>query len=897
MLQARRAAQPGPPVSRAALQPRLTLPAARPLLHSTPYGLFRTTLSATSALPLTQLNGDLFATPQPFLSPGAFVPGATVGGGGGGGGGAPGAGGMARSAGGLHGVGSLFLPFGILGYGVLPTYGSLHTTALSLFNGSSIGLFGVQRSGGVSHSLLGLMGNGFASLGTGRYTFTPGHVMAQSLLVAGWRDNVGLGGQMVWANTATGQIMLFGAQIGKTARRDVADLGAVKQHAAVLRAAHHLAADSPLRRIQITRRTGEAYSLRGAAGTFMVALMVRLELLRGRQTLFRTHVGEAQARQILFEKGHVRKYFREKARALQWIKEVVDVPNLNEVSRLRLGDELNYTRSGTFILGALLGSLSFWAGVNVTHRGELEIDVRKVGKKLVEVALTPTRAAAKLVYAAQPFGPHAGFRVSHARVLRQVFVLDLQVAAARSAYQELIAGRLAATLRPPRFAAHTSMGQALADYLRQQKKTLPEGVTQTAAQALQAATRDVGGGLKWLFLPKEITPHGWMMGLNWHRQYGSEHHTLTDGEAVSDLQVSQRSTFSERLWGGFKLQQVTSVQRAEGSRRSRPQFASLEVSVNSSDTHTQHGGHNKRFIARLSHQFGLPLRRAQLSHRHEDRLVQVARSFTPPDLQALTALGTQLYGADRLAPGTKGRAAGWLQAANAVQHGHLAGRHLRPFLKALAKDGTPANPTKKAQTAYPAAASARQAVDADSTDLAAAPARLLQKLMRRHGVAAVATAHRLVAGTSAALRLSTVSDVYEQALAAAGKIVFKYSDPQPLSCAAWVTRLREGVVSLQRVQRALTRLGDDGLQTPPSRQKLRVALFAAQQRLQRMIEVPEPQRAAVLQQLGRGWIFRTWRRHAALMLHLRPLQAQALSQLQRHQLAEIAYLLPSGSSA
>jgi hypothetical protein len=142
-----------------------------------------------------------------------------------------------------------------------------------------------------------------------------------------------------------------------------------------------------------------------------------------------------------------------------------------------------------------------------------------------------------------------------------------------------------------------------------------------------------------------------------------------------------------------------------------------------------------------------------------------------------------------------------------------------------------------------------------------------------------------------------VSDVYEQALAAAGKILFKYSDAQPLSCAAWVIRLRDGIVSLHKVHRALTRLGDDGLQTPPSRQRLRISLFAAQRRLRGVVQVPEPQRAAVLRQLHRCWKWRTWRRHAALMLTLQQQPPRTPSLLQQHQLADIAYLLPSGSNA
>ncbi|HET6347398.1 MAG TPA: hypothetical protein VFH51_20880, partial [Myxococcota bacterium] len=491
---------------------------------------------STSTDPILAVTGDIFAGGQPFLPPGVFVPPVCI-----------------SPTGALAKV----VPFGLLG--VLSLYLPSINQSLSGIGyaaAGGIGLFGVNGyEAAATRSLTFLFGNNFATGGFSTYRVTGTILNAYAVALAGWRDYLGVSGQFLWADQTTRNLALVGGLIAKTARRDTFDMGPyLGDDAETLAHAHGLQEVRGLRRLELRHRTGNTFNLRGGGGSVTLAALLRVDINTNRDIIYRTFVSRRRARDVLFEGRGLAFFVKGKLRALGWKKEILPIPRLEEPDSIPLGDEVQQVRSGTWVIGALLGNLAGWVTTQIWFRGDMELAVRKIGPRQVELVQTPLKVRARSTYVVEPFGPHLGVRHAHARGNRQAMIYDLDVPEARRHYLETIRGQTAppsplrrmpspATLRDkPAWDAHFA-------------PALPPGVHRTFAQAMDGRLDDAGGGLKWILWPRELLPKNFELGLTHHRRRRRELLAVTDGATLHTLTSLAHTSVSERFAGGLKALQ------------------------------------------------------------------------------------------------------------------------------------------------------------------------------------------------------------------------------------------------------------------------------------------------------------------------------------------------------
>ena len=790
-------------VTRPLLAARLGLPPTRPLMGPTTLPVLHQSLAQTQLQPLANVAGDLFANPTPFVAPGVFIPG-------------------------IGGAGRLGPYVDVRYYATLFIDAQKHpwgeNISVGFLNASAMGAFEIFVHGTTANGIFALLGNGFLNLGTSYYMAAPGQLQVLSFNITAWRDYLGVGGQYVYADTAAHLLAIAAVGVGKIARRDVINMGPYRgPDAHRLAEFHGLPAGTPMRKLQLSHRTGETLSVRCGGGMFLLAGLARFDLLRTRERAYRTFVGPERARELLLEGGGWRKFFRDKGRALGWVKEPMQPPNMAQPDTLPVGDELGFTTSRSVVLGALLGNLGGWLGYNVTRRNDLELAVRRFGPHHVEVILTPVKVRAPQLYAVSPFGPNFSSRQAHAQAVRYGMVFDLRDANAMQAYQATLDGH------PPGLDIHDVQPHlqdaaiTLPQTLHSEQANLPSGVNYTFLQLFNAEARDFGGGLKWLFIPRELLPRGWESALTYHGEHGHEEQAVTDGDTVITSTAKSQNYTAELVWNGVRSCQVGATQRWETFADGAREFLGLSLQAQLGETHVSRGGFAEHFIKPLNRHFGTQITLPLRPHQREDRQTQISRTLDDAAVMELASI---------LAPEGGGSTdTAVLRVMNAARQAGANYHALYRLLRGLA---------------------AEPGVEARNT--------AIQTYVQKRGLRGFAAIHRLLGGDPAALIIRSASSVYDEALGKADLLTLRYptpahdSDPAADLAQRWHT-LAGGLTALQT---ALEDVADDGLLTPEARQGhrgmlagLRAKLHAAMPSSPAQVEAMRAWCAARFWQ--RGW--------------------------------------------
>ena len=695
--------------------------------------------------------GEIFAYPMPFLAPAVYVP-------------------VVSSA----DTGTRIAPsviasnFAILGLTSYPV-GNTQLTGISFLNAAGVGALGVHAAHGISYSATAILSTGFASLGPGVFGLSGDILTAVNVFLAGWRDYLGVGGQVLVANVAAQTFALGAGQISKNARRDVQDCGPSpgSENNGVRRA------------LRWERSTGTSLYLRGGGGHFLFSLLGRVDLSWQRVLKRDMDVPLHQARELLFERNGFRKFCRDKARALGFVADPVDWPQLTEPERLPWRDTFHSSRSKLRILGLLGGNLGAWGGANLTTKRDIEIKVRRLDARQVATELTRVAAHATQLYAMSPFGPHLTWRTARAKAVRQSFIFNIAEPLERSIYLQ--------TLKVPLPGRHLSHIETPS----------PPAATQlTRVHTLQARTQDIGGGLKWQFIPREMTPKGWEWGLTYHNQLSREQQSLACNAGTFFADLHSRSYFSERFIRGVKSVQVAATQHFH--QHSTPDnarektFDSLVLECKIGDTNIGRSDFNRRFVKRLNRYFDTQISSAVRRHNHEVRHVRIERCLDAHDLAefARHAAATDL--------------AGTLKIANAADSARIKRSRVQPMGRRLAGAKTEKD-----------------------------RAQVLARFVGQYGLSAMAYVYHLGNKRIGRLTLSTASSTYTETEAKASTLVLRYQNNiEELNNKSARRAVKK---ALQRLANARADALDDPFLGASERNRLIETLNSLQRKLENLI--------------------------------------------------------------
>ncbi len=627
------------------------------------------------------------------------------------------------------------IPLGASGANGTPVLGGF-------FDSGSSALSIQETHNGVGQAGTLVMGDGFVSVGGADTVLSNGVLSSYAGAIIGWRDYLGVAGTWFDLNTATGQLALVAASIAQSADRDVVDLGVCDAPMATrLARARGLSARTRMRQIEIHHSRGLAASLRGMFGHLYIAVQGRLGYSRSKDIRYRAFVAEGVAKDILFEKRGVRRFFRDKARALSWTSDRLPIPEISRPEAIPLGDEITLIRSGAWILSVLAGNLAIWAGVQATLKGDVAIRVRKLGEFTVEVMYTPTSVKSLALVATSALGLQATVDRAPAKALRQVFTFDLRCKAARDAYHDALKGKLPGALhktRPGNDAA--GMAKALQAALREEVDMLPEGVGRVYAHALHAVQKRKGGGIHLYLIPRFVLPKGWEPGWMRHRIKLRETEAIaqTEGAVFTDSWITEAR--AELGWRGLRSKRAVALSRQE-TKDGRDSVQSLVLHATISQGRMSVRRLNRKVIADLRKKFNICLPAHEPMEGKRAWLVEMYRMVDARDMARLVSLGSETYSTPMAST------AHALRMSNLAERTGIVATQIVGFLKTLATERQLAGQVRQAQA-----------------------------FVQAHGISGIAALHGLLGDDPTQLQTKITQSNYEKTLVKARRLVLKYSD-------------------------------------------------------------------------------------------------------------------------
>lgn len=605
-----------------------------------------------------------------------------------------------------------------------------------------------------------------------------------------------LGGGM--ATTDNGVTTDLFGMIAGSASREVRDLGPY---------------DGPnpdlagTRKVEVQRKVGGA--LIGILGVLdLVGVGARLVPSKNKEVIYRTHLDDGEARRVAYEKAGLGKATRNKARALGFADEPLNVPDMDDLDALKVGDELIVNTEGGLSAGVALGSGASKVGVYTLMNGEFRLGVRRLSEEHVELMVTPTKLRGLHAAAGAPFILDVSLAKTRAKSLSQGFIFDVSKESGREAYARALQGQLPNGFSNSPKAVDAKNPAAMRELLRDEK--LPEGVTRTYLEAAEVAERKAGGGLNFGLLHT----YWGIGGLSAHTHRVDEDRTITDGDLA--ISTSTRGIEKRReilLSGRESLGVSASLRRVstfddDGTVSSKLQ--SLGLSAHFADDRVRGFELNEKMIDQINDVFGTDIAHFKRKGRNQTREIRVSRDITPEDFQRLADLDETTIRAVSKRAGAKVE---WL-------HG-LVG-----------------------------------SMQTHGSDLERASA--VQSFIQDRGLMGMGMLHRALDGQKKALNLQTVSNAYTKPVERARSFTFEFAKPvdQAEEKSQLTRRFKAAFDILNEVAEGLEDAFDDPLLDDDTRNKWTMELEQTGRQVGDTIAVhhlDDDARARMRQTLERGW--------------------------------------------
>lgn len=647
---------------------------------------------------------------------------------------------------------------------------------------------GVARSGSVS------VMDGFASLnGDVTWTRADGGAARAGGWVGGWKDEVFVGGD-VGRTDAAGRTGVLSGYVGGGASRSVTDLGTVDaQGPEALRGQ---------RRIEYTRSLATYGGVHAGVAALM-GLGGGLTATRSKEVIYRTHVGQDRAAELLHDKHGLARALADRAKAVGLADEPVVLPDLSRPETLKPGDELLLTTSGKCTMGLVVGVGGITAGALVSLQGTFELAARRLDSTRVELCVTPTDIRGMEATAGFPFVADARASNARAAAMRQAFVFDLSNPAGRAAYDRALRGELPGSLQD-----HQDIQGTPADALKAvlEKEALPAGVERTHLARLEANRTRVGVGFNY----GPVQEGGWA-GLSWHRTRGTQSSETVTRDGVLAETTRGVETRREVLLSGVETAGVSGSLRqvslyAEDGTPTR-HFDGLTLKAHFADSRVRGLELNDEVLDLLNQALGTDLKPFARQGRNHSRSITLERTL---DAAALGSLSKA-------------------SASDVEKHAAAAGlssSDARALVERLRAAPEPA-----------------------------AQAEQVQAFLSDHGLKGLGFIHRTLGGT---LALTTESSAYSRAGEQARELSLRFRAPVAANDDNGAVSTRFDLVSsaLTDAADSLQDAKGDPLLTPGERTATAARLQDAMEELSGLVRVdhlPLADRRAMHGRLAQGW--------------------------------------------
>jgi LysM repeat protein len=444
--------------------------------------------------------------------------------------------------------------------------------------------------------------------------------------IAGWNDFLGLGMEFASKNRAG---RTKGGSLGGwiKADRKVVDLGPTQKEAG---------SQSP-RRLELTHLAGGGGVGGMGISTALLGVGGTLGVAKTKEVVYRTEVDAKKSATILFEKkgfaGFVKGFAKDKARALGKAKEMISIPALTEPEKLKVGDELVVSTSGSIRLGIAVGGMGARVGVAGLARGEFDLAVRRIDENQVELVCTPTQIRALNAFADLPFIFDMRAGKAWAKAFRQSFVFDLREPEAKAAYLQALKGDLPEGLSQlPENTGEASMD--LADVVSSEK--LSKGVKRTHLEKVDVKRDAKHVGLTW----GPFHDLWGVAGLGVAHANTRSVREVTDGQSVFITESRGVEKKRDVLISGTESTGIlASLKRAthfdaQGNPQTR--FLGLELKGILTDDNVRGFELNNEVVDKLNLAFGLSLLHFTVKGDKKERRVTIGQELKSADLARMT---------------------------------------------------------------------------------------------------------------------------------------------------------------------------------------------------------------------------------------------------------------------